>query len=235
MQLPDIEIMIDSGSRPELLKQSVPTIKNHLKYSGCIKWTLHEVFLYPDKSNQCIHWAKYSRIFNNIVKSEPHGQGVSIGNCLIPCQAKYFIHWEDDHIATRDINLDVCVKILEENKDVNQIAFNKRATMGNIKTWHKKEVIRSNQILTTSPHWRYTPAIWRVDFIQEKWKKWVKSFRNSDNSHWQVNRLLKKVPRNADWVIKNLGTYYFGGIGNERYCASIGAGFSNRNKGYRYE
>jgi len=233
MNYPDIQIMIDSASRPFLLKQSVPTIIEHLKYSGKLVYILHEAELYKELSAECVHWAKYSKFFDRIEKNKPIGQGMSIGNVLKPCNTKYFIHWEDDHIALRDVPLDDIIKVMEENEDVNQIAFNKRGTMGSVADWPKKEVERSGFKLTTSPHWRYTAAIWRTSFIKQRWV----DFPNSDNSHWQINKVLKrphKTRPDANWIIDNLGTYYWGPIGEPPYIKSIGGGYSNRGMGYKY-
>jgi hypothetical protein len=232
---PKITLMIDSASRPFLLKKSVPTVKEHLKYDGEIEWILHEAILNEKLSNDCIEWARSSKIFNRMVTSEPHGQGMSIGNILKPCKDKYFIHWEDDHIALREIDLNICVKIMEENDDVNQITFHKRGIKSNINGWLKKEVERSGYKLTTSPHWRYISAIWRCSFIKPRWV----DFTNSNNSHWQINKELKKpftITPPADWIIQNLGTYYLGPIDEWAYCKSIGGGFSNRtNKRIKYK
>jgi hypothetical protein len=233
MRYPKITSMIDSASRPNLIKQTLQTVKKHMKYSGGIEWVFHEAELYKEKSNECIHIAKYSKIFDKIIGSKPMGQGISIGNVLKECNNKYFIHFEDDHICLRDIPLDDIVFAMEENDDINQIAFNKRGTMGSVSGWKKKEVERSGFKLTTSPHWRYTPAIWRCSFIKPKWV----DFSGSDTSHWQINKVLKK-PFNktpdADWIIKNLGTYYWGSIGEPAFVKNIGSGQSNRAKGYKY-
>jgi hypothetical protein len=234
MNMPDIEIMVDSASRPELLGQIVSTLKKYLKYSGKIAWILHEAVLFSDKSVECVKIGKEAG-FDKILVEEAHGQGVSIGSCLRKAQCGYFIHWEDDSIAVRDIPLDNIVKCMDENPGVNQIVFNKRQTMHEVSGWPKKEIVKNNQKLTTSPHWRYTPAIWRVGFILPKWV----DFYDSDNSHWQINAELKKKSGHerpdADWIIDNLGVYYWGPIGEEAYVKNIGRGASNRATGIVYK
>jgi hypothetical protein len=52
-----------------------------------------------------------------------------------------------------------------------------------------------------------------------------------------MNKVLKwphKTRPNADWIIENLGTYYWGPIGEAPFVKNIGAGFSNRGTGYKY-
>ena len=235
MNYPDVDIMIDSASRPFLLEKSLSTIHRCLKYSGNLHWYLHEAFLFPDLSAQCIHIGKYSGFFEKIyAEVRPKGQGISISNILNITSNPYFIHWEDDYKGVREIDLDFVIRIMEENIDVNQIAFNKRGTMSEVSGWKKTVVKRSGMDLTTSPHWRYTPAIWRSSYFRPKWKK-----IEGGNSHWDFNAQLKGISvsdthppdRDYNWVIKHTGTYYLGGIGNAPYTNHIGSGFSNRIKG----
>ena len=234
MKYPDITLMFDSASRPHLVKLALHTIHKHMRYSGKINWVFHEAELYPELSSECIHIAKYVPFIDRIERHKPRGQGMSIGNVLKPCDTKYFIHMEDDHICVRNIPLDDIVKCMEENKDINQIIFHKRGTMSYVSGWKKKEVERSGYKLTTSPHWRYTGAIWRCSFIKPRWK----DFPNNNNSHWQINKTLKyphTTTPNADWIIENLGTYYWGPIGEASYINNIGSGHSNRTSDYKYQ
>ena len=235
MMNPQITLMYDSASRPNLVEQSLQTLQRHMKYSGETIWIFHEAELFPDESAKCVHIAKYSGIFDKIVKSKPRGQGMSIGNILKECKTEYFIHFEDDHICLRDIPLDDIVGVMETNHKINQIAFNKRVTVPIVAGWPKKEIKSGNFTLTTSPHWRYTPAIWRMDYIKPRWV----DFPNSDNSHWEIQRVLKKNAKeerpDANWIIENLGTYYWGKIGEPAYVKNIGKGLSNRAIGINYE
>jgi len=225
--------MIDSASRPNLLKQTLPTVLKHLKYSGEIVWVFHEAVLDENKSNECLALIKdYGMIRGKIVQISPTGEGMSIGSILRTVRTDFFIHWEDDFIALREIDLNLMTKIMQRCPDVNQIIFNRRDTMPDVSGWKKREVIRFGEYLTTSPHWRYTPALWRTDFIKPKWQDFP-----GNNSHWQMNAFLKKGTldspemKSAEWVIQNLGTYYFGPIDEKAYCRHIGAGHSGRVEG----
>jgi hypothetical protein len=180
--------MLDSASRPDLLKLAVESLRKNLKFSGNLRWLLHEAVLKEDLSNECIRYAESLSLFDVIHKQyDPQGEMVSIGTILQKVDVPYFIHWEDDHILTRELDLDMCVDIFEKCPKVNQLVFNKRDTMTEVAGWVKKEVEYEGYKLTTSPHWRISPVIWRMSWIKPKWK----SIKGS-NGHWLMNDVLQK-------------------------------------------
>ena len=215
-----LDIIRTSASRPELLKESTESLLKYIKFSGILRWIIHEDVLNWSKSSECIEYIKGLDINKVLLIDKPNvGQGMSLTKLLEASTTKYFLNWEDDYRAEREIDLDLVVKILDENNDVNQISFWKRQTMSEKPGFKKKEVIKSGRVLTTNPHWAFTPAIWRASFIKPKWK-------NGDEIHWHMNRVLKASTNNpnADWVIANLGTYHLGPIGENRYSYHIGWG-----------
>ena len=166
-----IEVMIDSGSRPFLLKKTMPTFIEHFKYSGRLRWMFHEAILDPSLSKENLEWAHSSGIFDVIEStSNPKGEAISINTMLNKTVGKYFIHVEDDYAFRRDVDLDVMVHIFENASDVNQLVFNRRDTMVECANWYKGDYERAGHMLTTSPHWRFTPAIWRLDWIKPRWE-----------------------------------------------------------------
>ena len=225
-----ITLMVDSASRPDLLKITVESLRKNLKYSKQIKWLFHEAVLNEALSNQCVKYAQNLNLFDVIHKQyDPQGEMVSIGTMLEKVDSPTFIHWEDDHILVRELDLDLCVDIFEKCPKVNQIAFNKRQTMSDVSGWVKKEVEYEGYKLTTSPHWRISPAIWRMSWIKPRWKS-VKG----NNGHWLMNDLLQKAwkghpeTKTADSVIDVLGTFYLGGIGEHGYVEHMGKDRSGR-------
>jgi hypothetical protein len=226
-----IEIMIDSGSRPFLLKKTLPKMIEHFKFSGNLRWLFHEAVLDTELSKENIAYASSLKLFSEIVATvDPAGEAVSINTILDKTwMSKYFIHVEDDYLFKRDVDLDVMFDIFEASPDVNQIAFNRRDTMVEVAGWFKGEYEKGGHTLTTSPHWRFTPAMWRLDWIKPRWEPFAGS-----NGHWAINKKLQKgVTENSElkthkWVAENLGTFYYGPIGERRFCRHIGYGHSNR-------
>lgn len=225
-----IEIMIDSASRPDLLSQTVESLLQNLKYSGELIWYFHEAILDTEESRKCISYIRSLNKFAAILENpQPKGECVSIFNTLAFCKSKYFIHWEDDHILVRELDLDLCYNLFETYNNINQIAFNKRQTMSDVSGWTKKEVKFGDTIMTTSPHWRFSPAIWRLAYI----RKYFKPYEGS-NGHWVLNGEIQKSfqpGKTADHVIEKMGTYYLGPIGEHGYVEHIGRGRSGRVEG----
>jgi len=230
-----IEIMVDSASRPDLLRRTVESMRERIRFSGQLRWLFHEAVLDAKLSIECVEYVTGLNMFDLIeVDPKPRGEGVSITKILKMCESKYFIHWEDDFLAVRDIDLDIPYYIFENTTDVNQIIFNRRDTGPSSGTFFKKEVWRVGHMLTTSPHWRYTPAVWRLSWIMHRWIEYPGNL-----SHWQINhQLQQKVPdmneglgkKDAQWVIDNMGTYYIGPIDEKQYVQHIGKGRSGREK-----
>jgi len=228
-----IDIMVDSASRPALLKDTMESLLNNLKFSGKLNWMFHEAVLNKEKSNQCMEYIQNLNIFNiTIMENNPRGEMVSISNILNKTTAPYFIHWEDDHTLVRELNLDTCWDIFERFSIVNQLVFNKRDTMRNVSGWSKKEVQYDEYKLVTSPHWRISPAIWRLSFIKPRWQPFEGS-----NGHWIINNKLQKQwighpeLKTPDAVINQLGTFYLGGFDEKKYVVHNGKGHSGRVPG----
>lgn len=228
----DVSIMVDSASRPQVLEKMLPSLIEHLKFENVKPyWMYHEAVLDKDLSQKCIDFVDGLNFFDYIeIEEEPKGQGYSISQVLKNVTGKYFIYWVDDHVAIRDIDVDSVFNFLECNKDVNQITFNKRKTMKDVSGWKKKEIERNGIKLTTSPHWRYMPAIWRLSWILPKWRCF-----EGPNHHWEMNKVLrenlKDLEKTPEWVIDNTGTYYYGGIGEKAFCETIKCG-SQRSPEY---
>lgn len=239
----NLTIIRTSASRPELLIESTETLRKNLKFSGEIRWILHEDVLNREASNECVEYIKSVGNYKIIVDDPPIGQGNSLNKMYELVDTDFLIAWEDDHTCTRELNLDIPYKILKENNDVNQVVFNKRDTMPSIgepprQVWYKKVIERSGVQLTSCPHWRLTPAMWKKSFID---KFWIPANKDSREFNWEINIQLRHPHGytmndflDADWAMKNIGTYYLGGIDEKRYCYHIGGGKSIREFKYKW-
>ena len=232
-----ISIMVDSASRPDLLERCIASLQKHVNADAVkLIWMFHEAVIRSEDSERCIEIAKRSGLFS-IVKVEPNprGQGVSITQMLEMTESPYFLYWVDDHVAIRDIDIDSVVDCMNTCPDVNQITLHKRQIMSEVSGFKKGEVVRNGLKLTTSPHWRYMPSLWRMAWIWPRWQ----CFEGAGH-HWQMNNVLQggdiitgRKPRTVVWVIDKMGTYYLGGIGEQPYCESIGQGRGQRNPEYK--
>jgi hypothetical protein len=235
-----IDIMRTSASRPDLLKESTKSLIKNLKYSGKLRWFLHEDVLNIENSKKCLDYSRELSIYNKIeVSNPPIGQGLSLSWLISQMESEFVINWEDDYIARMEIPLDLCVAVLKQHKDINQIAFQKRPIMGEKPGFKKKEVTRKIILndeeldvnLVVNPHWAFIPSIYRRSYLKSKW------VNEGGQIHWTFNTRLKGgngMKRDADWVIANTGTYFLGKIEGGWYTYHIGGGKSLREGDYKW-
>jgi hypothetical protein len=219
-KIPQIDVLRLSASRPDLIMKTTPMLRDCLKFSGCLRWILHEDFLNGPISERIVEWAKTEGKYNVVAYHDPPiGHSRSLDWLLNASYSDYVIQWEDDYEPIQDIDLDELYVLLENNKDINQISFQKRAIMGEKPGFKKVEIERDGIWLTTNPHWAFIPAIWRSSWIKPKWEV----FSASDH-HWKMNKKLKEGEsiRDADWVVRHTGTYYLGRIGSGHYVNHLG-------------
>lgn len=215
-----IDVIRTSASRPDLLEKSTESFNKFVKYSGGLRVLFHEDMLNRPESKKCLQIAERFK-FNDIYSHYPPiTQGPSLDFLLRKTETTYVLNFEDDWEALREIDLDLAVKIMEENPDVNQIAYHKRKTMADRAGWVKKVVERSGIKLTTNPHWAFTPALWRRDFIMKYWK----TPPAEENPVWFINPLVKRrrgMP-DADYMIKHVGAYFMGPIREPAFIWHLG-------------
>lgn len=213
-----IDIIRTSASRPDLLERTTESLIKNIKYSGELRFILHEDVICKKRSNKCLEYAKDTCY--EIVKMDnpPVGQGNSLDWLLKQTDTEFVLNWEDDFELVRELNLDKVVDLMNHGCNINQICFNKRATMAEKPDFKKKQIWIANDVLTTNPHWALIPALWRMSYIMPKW------FPFKQGHHWDLNNRLKGQENNhcANWVIENTGTYYMGGIGEEAYSKHLG-------------
>jgi len=228
-----IDFMVDSAARPDLLQITMESLLEHVKFSGKIRWMFHEAVLRKEDSQACMKYAESLKIFDIIQGTEPpKGEGYSISKMLRHADSPYFIHWEDDHKLVRDLDLDKCYSLFENYSMINQIAFNKRQTMSEVSGWQKANFTFGEDVLCVSPHWRFSPAIWRLSWILPRWT-WFDLIPSgsSNNFHWEINADLQESLRGnktPDTVANQMGTFYMGPIAELAYVAHMGKDRSGR-------
>jgi hypothetical protein len=219
-------IMTTSASRPYFLGPMIESLQKHITFPGVIHWLVHEDVIDDARSKECVSIVQscpWSEIL--AIDSPPVGQGHSITKNLSQVDTPYVLNWEDDFTMVRDVDLGRLVQFMDDYSDnVNQICFNKRQTMSEKPGFPKKEMKFGDITLTTNPHWALIPALWRMSYILPRWVDF------GQGAHWDLNRGLKggNKSRDADWVISNTKTYYYGPVGENAYSCHNGAGHSLR-------
>jgi hypothetical protein len=200
-----IDLMRTSASRPDFLIKSTESLQNMLKFSGTIRWIVHEDCIHKELSNKVMDYVKGSY---NIYESHfpPLGQGDSLSWLMERVSSKYVLNFEDDFEPIKEIDVDKLVDLMEKHTDINQIAFHKRPIMSQRGDFKKVTIVRDGIDLTTNPHWAFTPSLFRLSFLKPKWRSF------SVDVNWGMNSVIKGGKRliSAEWVMQNTGTYFLG-------------------------
>jgi len=165
-----IDLIRTSASRPNFLKISTASIAKNLKFSGKIRWIIHEDQLDKARSDECMVYIQTCGIYDMFKRDKPPiGQGPSLTWLMSRANTKYILNFEDDWELLKEIDVDKLIKLMDDNQDINQIAFHKRPIMSEKPKFKKKQVFRDGIPLVTSPHWCFTPSIYRMSFLKPKW------------------------------------------------------------------
>jgi hypothetical protein len=220
----NVDLLMLSCSRPDLFCQTIDSFNSMVKFSGNIRKILHEDIANEKLSNKVLDYAKGK--FDIILFDKPPlGQGVSLDKLVNMAKTEYFLSWEDDWEIRQEIDIDRCIELMNKFPQINQIVFHKRKIMGNRYDFIKKEVNFEGNILTTNPHWGFQPGIWRKSFIMKYWKQFP------NHIHWRINDQIKGAnkSRDAEWIIKNVGCYFWGHIGSGHMMNHLGRGRQARD------
>lgn len=214
----EIDVIITASSRPELIDYCLEAFKDLIRFSGKMRFILHEDFIFPAKSELVIVKAKKYK-FDVIFKSNPSkGLGWALMQALCEVKTKYCFYLQEDWEFEKSVDLDAIIEAMEEDKSVNSIIFNKNQTLPNHMGFQMKERQVGSLKLCTSPGWFLLPAVWRTDFIRSRWQVWQGRpegcFTKIFGSH--------EVRLNPEYVIKHMGTYFYGGLSSYRFVRHLG-------------
>jgi hypothetical protein len=212
------DVIITSASRPEALEITVNSFKEFLKFSGKMRFHLHEDVL-PNKSNESerlIKRAEGSGNFSTIVVSNPRvGRGTALNKLKRCMTSKYFMYTEEDLAFTRYINVDTVFNTFDAFSQINQICFpygfplqlDKPSPTDKRKKFRYIPKDYNGVLLCVADRFGWLPGIWRKSFIFNNWH--FEKIRSNKN----LNKQLKKKITNEwdyDSIEKNMGVFYYG-------------------------
>jgi hypothetical protein len=221
----DLDIIISSASRPEFLKQMLISLSEKLKFTGKTRYIFHEDVLLPEKSKRVLKIIEPYDFDIVGVDDPPLGQPLSLDFGISKVESDYFLVLEDDWVFNRELPIDLVLDLMENNKDINQICFNKRGTFREKHGWKKVEIERDGTFLVTNVHWTLIPSVWRTSFTKKYWKTPPKQVI----LQWWWNLRVKQLEskgdervRYADWMMENVGAYFLGKYGEPSFIKHIG-------------
>ena len=118
-----LDITMTAILRPKVIEQTLVSLKKHLKFSGDIR-----LILSIDPIGEKI---KAKNVFQVASLYYPvfhiYNKQASFENSVIwlwnQVETSYFLHWEDDKILLRDLDIDWCIEKLEKNKNIASMSF----------------------------------------------------------------------------------------------------------------
>ena len=122
----DIDVLINSCARPDVLETSIKTFKKHIKTSHALRYVLLE-----DKVNNKARqkagrkWLnKNKKLFDEIHFAEKKlGPGFFFAPVVKLCKTDYFFHLEDDNEFIVDVNIDRIIKVMQNNEYMAEVVL----------------------------------------------------------------------------------------------------------------
>lgn len=208
----DVDIIRTSASRPLFLRLTTESWRERLSFSGKLRWIVHEDTLNAVASTACIDYVKGPGCYDRIgCNAPPIGQAKSLTWLWKQAETKYVLSVEDDWLLLEHIDLDRMCALMDAHPEINQIAFFKRPLMEQRHTYVKRSKLVDGIWLTSGPHWAFTPALCRREWLVERWNPKVRPI------HHGFQHVIKwgaPTPLTADWTDEHMGTYFLGKIGS---------------------
>jgi len=127
----NVDILINSCARPDVLKRSINTFRKHIKTSHTLRYVILEDKV-DDKERQRAgrKWLNKNRnLFDEIHFAEKRmGPGFFFAPVVKLCKTDYFFHLEDDNEFTFDIEIDPVVEVMKNNEYITEVVLRRGIT-----------------------------------------------------------------------------------------------------------
>lgn len=255
------DLIVASASRPHLLRRTLTSLLANVDVQPrCV--FVHDDAVFHDQRDAVLNavhdGVRIARtrdassvqvLGTAIAVDPPRRHGPALAWLLAQTDAEFVLYTQDDHETVRPVPLARALDFMRA-RDLNQIRFNKRATLDYKDTWqgrwHKKEFLMAmsvpltndgqrmlvQQHFTVSDHWYFQTSLWRTSVI----KPAVLALHEAQPDAFkhrcedQINDYLDDHcarthgldARDPDVRAKYLRTFIYGKIGDERYVQHIG-------------
>lgn len=229
-----LDVFITSASRPLLLRRTLESFLDKVIFSGTFRFFVNEDYVAPNESTVCVGLlGEFLDNYHLKCNNPPIGLSGAFSYFSKYFSSPYMFYLQDDWELIRPLNLDSVLSMIHSWSDIMSIAqlrFNKRRTMEykgegeNI--WHKEEVWLGEERLTTSDSVYLNPALWDMEFfrpflaIDFTGKPHQRPFIWKLNEHIRAAFSIKKG--NKTEFSRTVGTYIYGGVGEEPYFKHLG-------------
>ena len=127
----DIDVLINSCARPDVLETSIKTFKKHIKTSHALRYVILE-----DKVNNKVRqkagikWlVKHKNLFDEIhFAKKKMGPGFFFAPVVKLCKTDYFFHLEDDNEFIVDVNIDPIIDVMQNDNYMAEVILRRGKT-----------------------------------------------------------------------------------------------------------
>jgi len=121
MNWPDITVLIVTYDRPREIRETIRALEQYIAYPGTVKWHIAD-----DASPETYLPELYSdfrHLSLTATSTARKGWGANVNKALKYIQTDYTFLCEDDYVATRTINLEQGVAIIEAQSSICLIRY----------------------------------------------------------------------------------------------------------------
>jgi len=170
------EIICTSASRPDLLGPTLSSLMTMIDQRP-ERILVHDDAVFPERwdavkdviRDQALSWFAWPPDVLLTHSDPPRRLGLALRWLLANVRTEYVLYTQDDFVTVRPLPLAQALLDMKLH-GLNQIRFNKRATLEQKDTWRgpwiKKEVDFGGTVLTVSDHWYFQTGLWRTSVIR---------------------------------------------------------------------
>lgn len=227
-----LDIVICGSGRPSLVPYCVNSIRKYIISQS--RNTDFRILFHEDcvnnESQRTIKWCNDNGIV--VFNSNPAiGYGNALHKMIHQVNTPYMMNMQDDWEFERTgIDIDRILWTMETHK-LWSIVFHKYP-MGRYKGDHfNKEYDYDGMKLVLCDGWRMIPSIWNTDIVKQKFKKCkIQPEAELINSFGSVDERS-----NENHCLRNVRSYYFGSLKEQRWVRHIGNTWRKRQFSNRYD
>ena len=215
-----IDILIMGSSRPQLIPYMWESFKRMCIIRQPYRVFFHEDFAFPSTSAGVRKMLQDMKRNKSITDFVYHNPAIGLGPAMDRMfkkyvTADYMLYLQEDWEFERPVDIDKITWMMDQNKDVNLVYFNKYRTTVAMSGFTQQPVNKSGVNLCLSNSWPFLPGIWKMPFVRPRWRT-----RKNNPESWFTQ--VFEGRENAGWCRKNMGAYIYGKQGEHRYVRHIG-------------
>ena len=249
------DLIVTASHRPHLLQPTLASLLDHIDRKA---WPQRILIHDDDTSRRITEGERLRQATMDVLRildppmpvvytwaSPPRRMGGALKFLLDQVTSEFVLYSQDDFVTVRRLPIAEAHELMEEYA-LNQIRFNKRATMAFKETWQGRWEKREMEFLapggmrklTVSDHWYFQTGLWRVRTIRAAmdWLTATPERRDileraqaeeainlvMDGRLGQIPGLVMPCGTHAETRAQDQKTFIWGPIGEDRYIRHIG-------------